>query len=189
MSRSMPKCLLPGLVCAALVSLAPRELPAAVVEGVTPLPAAVLLAESTVDALRRKVLVQCGLEGRRDSLPWYFHFEFGRALLEAGDARRAIAQFSQSVELNPEPRADKRLYGMWFTDYLPYFQLADAHVRLGNWPCAAQAWELSQASGEVRTGRLDPTRVRAVEDAIGGHGDAVGACHARDFEARAFASR
>lgn len=189
MSLSMPKSLLPAIAFAGVAMLAPRGLPAAVVDAGARVPMSVELATSTVDALRRKVLVQCGLEGTRDTLPWYFHFEFGRALLDAGDARRAVAQLSQSVEINPQPRADKRLYGMWFTDYLPYFQLADAHARLGNWPCAAQAWELSQASGEVRTGRLDPARVRAVEDAIDGHADAVGACLRGEVEAIAFAAR
>ncbi len=134
------------------------------------------LAPDAFEALRRKVLVQCGLDVTTDRLPWYFHFEFGRALLEAGDARRAIVQLAQSVDLNPVPRADKRLYGMWFTDYLPYFQLADAHARLENWPCAAHALELSRVSGEAGSGRLDPQRVRAVEDAIESHADALGAC-------------
>lgn len=138
------------------------------------------LQPAAVEVLRQKVLVQCGLGEATDRLPWYFHFEFGRALLEAGDARRAITQLAQSVDLNPVPRADKRLYGMWFTDYLPYFQLADAHARLENWPCAAHALELSRSSGETESGRLDPERVRAVEEAIGQHGDALGACQMKD---------
>ncbi|HNR91177.1 MAG TPA: hypothetical protein PKO41_02010 [Dokdonella sp.] len=184
MSKSLSLSL--GVALAGCVTFVPTA-SATVVEAGVSESVSIQLAASTVDALRRKVLAQCGLDGVRNTLPWYFHFEFGRALLQAGDARRAVVQLSQSVELNPEPRADKRLYGMWFTDYLPYFQLADAHVRLGNWPCAAQAWQLSQASGETRTGRLDPARLRAVEDAIGAHGDAVGACHAHEVEALAFA--
>ncbi len=138
------------------------------------------LAPDAFEALRRKVLVQCGLDASADRLPWYFHFEFGRALLKAGDARRAIVQLARSVDLNPVPRPDKRLYGMWFTDYLPYFQLADAHARLENWPCAAHALELSRASGEAGSGRLDPQRMRAIEDAIGSHADALGACRRDD---------
>lgn len=146
------------------------------------------LAPDAFEALRRKVLVQCGLEVGSDRLPWYFHFEFGRALLEAGDARRAVVQLARSVDLNPVARADKRLYGMWFTDYLPYFHLADAHVRLGNWPCAAHALALSRASGEAGSGRLDPQRVRAVEDAIGDHADALGACQREDVPDQRMAS-
>jgi hypothetical protein len=160
--------LAPALASAAAPSIAT---PANTVDGLLP---------AAVEVLRQKVLVQCGLGEATDRLPWYFHFEFGRALLEAGDARRAVTQLAQSVDLNPVPRADKRLYGMWFTDYLPYFQLADAHARLENWPCAAHALELSRSSGETESGRLDPQRVRAVEEAIGLHGDALGACQMKD---------
>ncbi len=142
--------------------------------------AVIALADETADLLRRKVLVQCGLVDSRDGLPWYFHFEYGRALLDAGDARRAVVQLSQSVDLNPVPRLDKRLYGMWFTDYLPYTQLADAHVRLENWPCAAQAMQLAHTSGEAALDRLDQQRVERVKQAIERHADDVGACLMKD---------
>lgn len=81
------------------------------------------LQPADADALRRKVLVQCGLSAStaRNILPWYFHFAYAQALLEAGDARRAVPQFAQSIALKPKPSAHKRTYGMWFTDYLPYF--------------------------------------------------------------------
>lgn len=139
------------------------------------------LQTDVAEALRRKVLVQCGLDGSRDRLPWYFHFEYGRALLQAGDARRAIPELARSVDLNPRPRADKRLYGMWFTDYLPYFQLADAHARLDNWPCAEQALQLSRTSGELALGRLDPARVRALQEKVDANALKTGACNARDL--------
>jgi len=138
-----------------------------------------LMPEAT-ELLRRRVLVQCGLVDARDSLPWYFHFEFGRALLEAGDARGAVVQLTHAVDLNPVPRADKRLYGMWFTDYLPYFQLAEAHAKLDNWPCAAHAMQLSQSTGEAALGRVAPDRVRALQESIERNADAVGACERKD---------
>ena len=117
---------------------------------------AVSLTPEAAEALRRKVLVQCGLPAeQRDDLPWYFHFEYGRALLETGDARRAIGHLTQSVELKPDPRAEERMYGMWFVEYLPYYRLADAHARLGNWPCAASAMQLSHAAGEDKLGGQD----------------------------------
>lgn len=140
-------------------------------------PASMSLMPEAAEMLRQKVLVQCGLVDARDSLPWYFHFEFGRALLEAGDARRAVVQLTQAVDLNPVPRADKRLYGMWFTDYLPYFQLAEAHAKLDNWPCAAHAMQLSKSTGEAALGRVAPERVRALQESIERNADTVGACH------------
>jgi hypothetical protein len=127
----------------------------------------VSLTPQAAEALRQRVLVECGLPAdQRDNLPWYFHFEYGRRLLGAGDARRAVVQLSQSVEMNPDPKAEKRMYGMWFTDYLPYFQLAEAHAQLGNWPCAANAFRLSQAAKEAELGDIPGSRVRALEDSI-----------------------
>ena len=138
------------------------------------------LLPAAAEALRQRVLTQCGLVQSSDILPWYFHFEFGRALLGAGDARRAVEQLSRSIDLNPIPRADKRLYGMWFTDYMPYIQLAEAHAQLDNWPCAAHAMKLSQDTGETLSGHVDPQRVRELQDAIDRNADAVGACNLRD---------
>ena len=139
------------------------------------------LLPTDADALRRKVLVQCGLDSARGVLPWYFHFTYAQALLEAGDARRAVVELSQSIELKPEPRAHKRTYGMWFTDYLPYFQLAEAHAKLDNWPCADHALQLSQSTGEIALGRIESQRIRALQDSIDHHIDDTGACNIRDY--------
>jgi hypothetical protein len=138
------------------------------------------LASGEADALRRKVLVQCGLIGSRNLLPWYFHFAYAQALLDAGDTQRAVVELSESINLRPEPRARKRTYGMWFTDYLPYFQLAEAHAKLDNWPCAEHAMQLSQSMGETASGRITPQRIRALQERIDRHVDEVGACHQHD---------
>lgn len=141
------------------------------------------LLPAAVDALRRKVLVQCGLDGPDSHLlPWYFHFEYGRALLEAGDARRAIEELSQSIDLRPEPRARKRTYGMWFLDYLPYFQLAEAHAMLANWPCAERAMQLSRSTGEIELGRIEAQRIRLLQERIDRHVDDIGSCNLRDYQ-------
>ena len=142
------------------------------------------LLPAAADVLRRKVLVQCGLGNTSDNklLPWYFHFEYGQALLEAGDASRAIVELSQSIDLRPEPRARKRTYGMWFLDYLPYFQLAEAHAMLANWPCAEHAMQLSQSTGETTLGRIEPQRIRALQESIDRHLDDVGSCNLRDYQ-------
>ncbi len=141
------------------------------------------LVPAAADALRRKVLVQCGLESTTTNnlLPWYFHFEYGQALLEAGDARRAIVELSKSIDLRPEPRARKRTYGMWFLDYLPYFQLAEAHAMLSNWPCAEHAMQLSQSTGEAALGRIELQRIRALQERIDSHAVDFGACNLRDY--------
>lgn len=138
------------------------------------------LEPMAADALRRKVLIQCGIDPNRYVLPWYFHFEYGQALLEAGDAQRAIVELSQSIELKPESRARKRTYGMWYLDYLPYFQLAEAHAMLQNWPCAENAMQLSRSMGEVESGRIESQRIRALQENLDRHNGDVGACNLRD---------
>lgn len=142
------------------------------------------LAPVALDTLRRKVLVQCGLESATTEsvLPWYFHFEYGRALLDAGDARRAVIQLNQSINLRPEPQARKRTYGMWFLDYLPYFELAEAHAMLANWPCAEHAMQLSESSGEIDLGRIAPKRIHALQERIDRHLDEAGSCDMRDYQ-------
>jgi hypothetical protein len=141
--------------------------------------------------LRRQVLVQCGLPAdQQDGLPWYFHFEYGRQLNSAGDARRAVSELSQSIEIDPTPGAAKRMYGVWYVDYLPYFQLAQAHARLGNWPCAANALTLSQRYDEARFGVLDPTLVSTLTDEVKRESAAAvdsGSCRKEDFIDPAFA--
>lgn len=145
----------------------------------------VSLTPQAAEALRRKVLIQCGLPADHDgSLPWYFHFEFGRTLLNAGDARRAVVQLTQSIDMNPAPAPEQRMYGMWYVDYLPYFQLAQAHAQLGNWPCAANALELSKRFDEAGFGVLDQTAVNTLQTEIktkSAEAVKAGSCRKEDF--------
>jgi hypothetical protein len=145
----------------------------------------VSLTPQAAEELRRKVLVQCGLPASHDgSLPWYFHFEFGRSLLNAGDARRAVVQLTQSIDMNPSPAPEQRMYGMWYVDYLPYFQLAQAHARLGNWPCAANALELSRRFDESGFGVLDANAVNRLQTEIktkSAEAVKTGACRKEEF--------
>lgn len=145
----------------------------------------VTLSPEAADLLRRQVLVQCGLPAdQQDGLPWYFHFEYGRRLNNAGDARRAVSELSRSIESNPQPAPGKRMYGVWYVDYLPYFQLAQAHARLGNWPCAANALTLSQRYDEERFGILDAATVSTLTAEVKRESAAAidaGSCRKEDF--------
>jgi hypothetical protein len=170
---------------------APQPAPVLTAGGVLGAPVAgpMSLTPAAAEALRRKVLVQCGLPpDQRDNLPWYFHFEYGRVLLDAGDARRAVGHLSQAVDMRPEPKAEERMYGMWFVDYLPYYQLASAHARLGNWPCASNALRLSNALGEPGFGVVDEASFDQLERTIDSHTSDVGACNKQDFLDPAYAA-
>lgn len=180
-----------ALACGASLPTAAAQDAAPAVVGVSPrVSGPMSLTPQAAEALRRKVLVECGLpETQRDNLPWYFHFEYGRELLDAGDARRAVVQLTQSVDMNPDPGAEQRIYGMWYIDYLPYYQLAQAHARLGNWPCAANALRLSRANDEAGLGAIDAAHVRDLEQRIGAHGAEVGACTKEEFGDPGYANK
>ena len=145
-------------------------------------PEAVSLTPQAAEALRRKVLAQCGLpENPSMQLPWYFHFEFGRALLGSGDAARAIGELTQAVELNPVPHAGKRMYGMWYVDYFPYYQLAMAHAQLGNWTCAANAMRLSQMTEAASAEYFDMVKYSQLQRQIEGKAPYTESCKKDDY--------
>ena len=109
-----------------------------------------VLSEEEAEEIKRQVLRRCALtgEGPNDILPWYFHYEYGQELLEAGDPQRAVDELILAANKREDSRRNSRMYGMWFTHYLPYYQIAMAHSKLGNWQCAMDAMRLSAQYGE-----------------------------------------
>jgi hypothetical protein len=115
------------------------------------------LTEQEVEVIRTRVLRRCALSSRvaKNKLPWYFHYEFGVDLMEAGDARMALDALTLGANKREDSRRDSRMYGMWYIDYLPYYQIALANARLGNWENARNAIELSNAFGEFSPEDVD----------------------------------
>jgi tetratricopeptide (TPR) repeat protein len=112
----------------------------------------VVLDAAEAERIRDQVLRKCALAADVDDnkLPWYFHYLYGEALMDAGDPRRALDAFTLGANVREEPKRNKRMYGMWYVDYLPYFQIALAHARLGHWESARSALEMSNLLGEFR---------------------------------------
>ncbi|MCG8461572.1 MAG: hypothetical protein MI919_35270 [Holophagales bacterium] len=111
----------------------------------------VVLSDREAAALEARVLRRCGLDESIDraQAPWYYHYELGLELAEHGDPQRALDALISAVERRESPQRSARLYGMWFIDYLPYFQIARLHATLGNRSCALDALRLSESKGEV----------------------------------------
>jgi len=109
-----------------------------------------LLSDNEVELIRAQVLDRCAISSKlaNNKLPWYFHYEFGMDLMKAGDAQRAIEAFQMGANVREDPSRNKRMYGMWYIDYLPYYQLALAHSKLGEWESARDAIETSENFGE-----------------------------------------
>ncbi len=108
------------------------------------------LSDMEVELIRAQVLNRCALSSKLEGnkLPWYFHYEFGVHLMQAGDPKRAVDAFTMGANVREDPSRDKRMYGMWFIDYLPYYQIALAQSQLGNWESAYDAIQTSANFGE-----------------------------------------
>jgi len=112
------------------------------------------LSELDAQIVRARVLRRCALSSdiAENKLPWYFHYLLGLEYSERGDNGRAVHAFQMGANLETESARNKRLYGMWFMDYLPYYQMALAHVELGEWTAARNALYTALEVGEFEEG-------------------------------------
>lgn len=126
------------------------------------------ISENEAQIIRAQVLKRCALSSKvsHNKLPWYFHYEYGKDLLEAGDSQRAIEAFTLGANISEDPGRDKRMYGMWFIDYLPYYQIALAHSKLGDWESAQHAIQTSENFGEFSPSDPDYEAFTSLEQLI-----------------------
>lgn len=115
------------------------------------------ISDENAELIRSAVLRRCAVSGEvaENKLPWYFHYEYGVDLMEAGDPQRALETLVLGANIREQSRRNKRMYGMWFIDYLPYYQIALAHSKLGNWESAYDAIKTSANFGEFQPGDDD----------------------------------
>lgn len=114
------------------------------------------LPEEEFRRLEAEVMASCGIDPSSPLTiaPWYFHYELALALDRRGDPQRALEALLVATQRRPRPQRQARLYGMRFSDYVPYFWIAREHARLGNWACVVDALRVSEESREV--GERDP---------------------------------
>jgi len=114
-------------------------------------PQAPKLSDTEYQRLRHQVAMRCGVpeEMPTSKAPWYFHYELALALARQGDPQRAVEALITSTDHKPQPQRQARMYGMWFTDYIPFFWIAREHAQLGNWECVVDALDASKRAGEV----------------------------------------
>jgi len=111
--------------------------------------ASISLADDA-SVIKEKSIRRClsAINKADDDLPWFFYYQCGMDLMERGDALMAVNAFEMGAKAVDDPRRGKRMYGMWFVDYLPYYQMALAHSQLGNWESANSAMKTSENHGE-----------------------------------------
>jgi len=114
-------------------------------------PRPVVLSDEQYRALRESVARRCrtGSDDATSLAPWYFHYELGLELQNAGDPQRALDAMILAIDDRADPKLGTRMYGMWFIDYVPYFRIAELHAALENYECARDALELSEKLAEV----------------------------------------
>jgi hypothetical protein len=135
-----------------------------------------VLSDEEFAHARGEILQRCGLPPHTGdaAAPWYFHYEIGVAMVERGDPQRGLDALIAATDRRPMSQRNARLYGMWFTDYRPYLEIAKAHVQLGNYRCAFDALELSRRLDEVDEGDDDfDTFVELSEEAAAHIGQAT----------------
>jgi hypothetical protein len=101
--------------------------------------------------------------------PWYYHYEVGLAMQKHRDWQRALDSLLTALDGRDRPQRFTRIYGMWFIDYFPYYNIGLAHYQLGNWKCALQSFRLSQMFEDlprdsVQALRLDELQNRAEQN-------------------------
>lgn len=101
-----------------------------------------------------------------NKLPWFYYYQCGVELMNAGEAQLAIVAFEQGAHALEDPRRGKRMYGMWFIDYLPYYQMALAYSQLGNWESANNAIQTSETRGEFSPNDPDYDSFAALDQLI-----------------------
>lgn len=127
-----------------------------------------VLSESEYQELQRAVLGRCGLDPNTKftEAPWYFHYELGLALARRGDPQRALSALVEATDQQPAPHYSTRIYGMWFLDYLPYFEIAKLHAKLGNWNCASDALKVSEQKSELAPDDPRIAEVKSLKDEL-----------------------
>jgi tetratricopeptide (TPR) repeat protein len=101
-----------------------------------------------------------------DKQPWFFYYQCGVELMKAGDAKMAVSAFEMGASALDDPKRDKRMYGMWYVDYQPYYQMALAYSQLGNWESANAAIKLSVSYGEFSPNDPDYESFSALDQLI-----------------------
>jgi hypothetical protein len=126
------------------------------------------ISDEEFESLRGRVMSRCRVAAGTDpaKAPWYFYYELGMELEKRGDPQRALGALIEATNHRAEPKRSARMYGMWFSNYTPYFEIAKLHFDLGNWQCAADAINISTGTREVLEGDKEFFDFQALKAAI-----------------------
>lgn len=109
-----------------------------------------VLSDVDVSKMKEDIRLRCELpKADERTYPWYYHYELGLALSSKNDWQRALDSFLTALDHRDRPQKFTRIYGMWFIDYYPYYNIGLAHYHLQNWKCAESSFRLSQMFEDI----------------------------------------
>ena len=90
------------------------------------------LSESKPVPISEQTVRRCAKASKQpdNNLPWHFHYKCGVDLMEAGEPKQAVDSFLMGANTHQDPARSKRMYGMWYIDYLP---ITRSHWLIPDW--------------------------------------------------------
>ena len=123
-----------------------------------------LLTEAEVQRVKEEIRTRCNLPPANEvAYPWYYHYELGVALQKHKDWQRSLDSLISALDRRDRPQKSSRIYGMWFLDYYPYYNIGLAHYHLGNWKCAVQSFRLSRMFEDMPHDSVQAYRLRELD--------------------------
>jgi tetratricopeptide (TPR) repeat protein len=95
---------------------------------------------------------------------WYDYYSEGKASMQQGKYREALASFHEAVRLKPGSEANARSYGMEFVPYFPYYQMGLCYLKLGDSPKAMASFDREDSNGAIRQRSDDFADLRRQRD-------------------------
>jgi tetratricopeptide (TPR) repeat protein len=81
---------------------------------------------------------------------WFEHYRQAVVHAELEEWEGVEKKIQESLQLNPRPQRNVRIYGMWHASYIPYFYLGLAKYRQGLYPEALSNFQKEEAAGVVQ---------------------------------------
>lgn len=129
-----------------------------------------LLLEEEVQRMKEDIRQRCNLPRADErTYPWYYHYELGLGLKQKHDWQRALDSFINALDFRDRPQRFSRIYGMWFIDYYPYYNIGLAHYHLRNWKCAEDSFRLSQMLEDLPPNSGDYRNMLEMKADVEGH--------------------
>ena len=123
-----------------------------------------VLTDADVQQIKEEIRMRCNLPKASEiTYPWYYHYELGVALQKHKDWQRSLDSLIASLDRRDRPQKFTRIYGMWFIDYYPYYNIGVAHYNLQNWKCAVQSFQLSRMFEDLRNDSVESFRLRELQ--------------------------